>query len=40
VPDATWVGDPLRPATPSADDVMPIAGGVRYIDPADGASTT
>jgi membrane-bound serine protease (ClpP class) len=40
VPDATWVGDPLRPATPSADDVLPIAGGVRYIDPADGASTT
>jgi membrane-bound serine protease (ClpP class) len=40
VADATWVGDPLRPATPSADDVMPITGGVRYIDPADGTSTT
>jgi membrane-bound serine protease (ClpP class) len=40
VPDATWVGDPLRPATPSADDVMPITGGVRYVDPAEGTSTT
>ena len=40
VPAATWVSDPLRPATPSADDVMPITGGVRYVDPADGASTT
>ena len=36
-PDETWVADPLKPATPSSDDVLPITGGVRYITPPDPA---
>jgi membrane-bound serine protease (ClpP class) len=30
-PDVEWVGDPLAPPTPSADDVLPVVGGVRYV---------
>lgn len=29
--DITWVPDPLIPATPSGDDVLPVTGGVRYL---------
>lgn len=32
-PNEVWEGDPLKPATPSADDVLPVAGGVRYVTP-------
>lgn len=34
-PDEVWVADPLQPATPSADDVLPVTGGVRYVSRAE-----
>lgn len=33
--DPAWVSDPLQPATASGDDVLPVPGGVRYLEATD-----